>query len=79
MLGRASIFLHGFIILPLWWNGFLFSVQFSNSSFLQVGEMKAEITRLHKQLFEQEKKLQNTMKLLQLSKHQEKIIFDQCE
>ncbi|KAF6123570.1 CDK5 regulatory subunit associated protein 2 [Phyllostomus discolor] len=43
----------------------------------QIGEMKAEITRLHKKLFEQEKKLQNTMKLLQLSKHQEKVIFDQ--
>ncbi|KAM5331235.1 CDK5 regulatory subunit-associated protein 2 isoform 2-T2 [Glossophaga mutica] len=43
----------------------------------QIGEMKAEITKLHKKLFEQEKKLQNTMKLLQLSKHQEKVIFDQ--
>ncbi|XP_053512119.1 CDK5 regulatory subunit-associated protein 2 isoform X2 [Artibeus jamaicensis] len=43
----------------------------------QIGEMKAEITKLHKRLFEQEKKLQNTMKLLQLSKHQEKVIFDQ--
>ncbi|XP_004411600.1 PREDICTED: CDK5 regulatory subunit-associated protein 2 [Odobenus rosmarus divergens] len=43
----------------------------------QVGEMKAEITKLHKKLFEQEKKLQNSVKLLQLSKHQEKIIFDQ--
>ncbi|XP_064346535.1 CDK5 regulatory subunit-associated protein 2 isoform X9 [Camelus dromedarius] len=43
----------------------------------QAGEMKAEITKLHKKLFEQEKKLQNTMKLLQLSKNQEKIIFDQ--
>ncbi|XP_054440445.1 CDK5 regulatory subunit-associated protein 2 [Pteronotus mesoamericanus] len=43
----------------------------------QTGEMKAEITKLHKKLFEQEKKLQNTMKLLQLSKHQEKVIFDQ--
>uniref|UniRef100_A0A8D1X9G6 CDK5 regulatory subunit-associated protein 2 n=1 Tax=Sus scrofa TaxID=9823 RepID=A0A8D1X9G6_PIG len=30
-----------------------------------------------KKLFEQEKKLQNTMKLLQLSKNQEKAIFDQ--
>uniref|UniRef100_A0A4X1UW36 CDK5 regulatory subunit-associated protein 2 n=1 Tax=Sus scrofa TaxID=9823 RepID=A0A4X1UW36_PIG len=45
----------------------------------QVGEMKAEISKLHKKLFEQEKKLQNTMKLLQLSKNQEKAIFDQCE
>ncbi|XP_045325535.1 CDK5 regulatory subunit-associated protein 2 isoform X14 [Leopardus geoffroyi] len=43
----------------------------------QAGEMKAEITRLHKKLFEQEKKLQNSVKLLQLSKHQEKVIFDQ--
>ncbi|XP_064346533.1 CDK5 regulatory subunit-associated protein 2 isoform X7 [Camelus dromedarius] len=43
----------------------------------EAGEMKAEITKLHKKLFEQEKKLQNTMKLLQLSKNQEKIIFDQ--
>uniref|UniRef100_A0A8C0PBV9 CDK5 regulatory subunit-associated protein 2 n=1 Tax=Canis lupus familiaris TaxID=9615 RepID=A0A8C0PBV9_CANLF len=45
----------------------------------QVGEMKAEITKLHKKLFEQEKKLQNSLKLLQLSKHQEKVIFDQCK
>ncbi|XP_071073133.1 CDK5 regulatory subunit-associated protein 2 isoform X11 [Dasypus novemcinctus] len=43
----------------------------------QIGEMKAEITKLRKKLFEQEKKLQNTVKLLQLSKHQEKVIFDQ--
>ncbi|XP_060056048.1 CDK5 regulatory subunit-associated protein 2 isoform X2 [Erinaceus europaeus] len=43
----------------------------------QTGEMKAEITKLRKKLFEQEKKLQNTEKLLQLSKHQEKVIFDQ--
>ncbi|XP_048972380.1 CDK5 regulatory subunit-associated protein 2 isoform X9 [Canis lupus dingo] len=43
----------------------------------QTGEMKAEITKLHKKLFEQEKKLQNSLKLLQLSKHQEKVIFDQ--
>uniref|UniRef100_A0A8C3WS28 CDK5 regulatory subunit-associated protein 2 n=1 Tax=Catagonus wagneri TaxID=51154 RepID=A0A8C3WS28_9CETA len=43
----------------------------------QTGEMKAEISKLHKKLFEQEKKLQNTMKLLQLSKNQEKVIFDQ--
>ncbi|XP_044938252.1 CDK5 regulatory subunit-associated protein 2 isoform X1 [Mustela putorius furo] len=43
----------------------------------QTGEMKAEITKLHKKLFEQEKKLQNSVKLLQLSKHQEKVIFDQ--
>lgn len=43
----------------------------------QTGEMKAEISKLHKKLFEQEKKLQNTMKLLQLSKNQEKAIFDQ--
>lgn len=41
--------------------------------------MKAEITKLQKKLFEQEKKLQNTVKLLQLSKHQEKVIFDQCK
>jgi CDK5 regulatory subunit-associated protein 2 len=41
--------------------------------------MKAEINKLHKKLFEQEKKLQNTAKLLQQSKHQEKVIFDQCE
>ncbi|XP_024618067.1 CDK5 regulatory subunit-associated protein 2 isoform X3 [Neophocaena asiaeorientalis asiaeorientalis] len=43
----------------------------------QTGELKAEISKLHKKLFEQEKKLQNTMKLLQLSKSQEKVIFDQ--
>ncbi|XP_037706849.1 CDK5 regulatory subunit-associated protein 2 isoform X3 [Choloepus didactylus] len=43
----------------------------------QIGDMKAEITKLRKKLFEQEKKLQNTVKLLQLSKHQEKVIFDQ--
>uniref|UniRef100_A0A2K6T4M5 CDK5 regulatory subunit-associated protein 2 n=1 Tax=Saimiri boliviensis boliviensis TaxID=39432 RepID=A0A2K6T4M5_SAIBB len=43
----------------------------------QIGEMKAEITKLQKKLFEQEKKLQNTVKLLQLSKRQEKVIFDQ--
>uniref|UniRef100_A0A8C4MXB1 CDK5 regulatory subunit-associated protein 2 n=1 Tax=Equus asinus TaxID=9793 RepID=A0A8C4MXB1_EQUAS len=43
----------------------------------QTGEMKAEISKLHEKLFEQEKKLQNTVKLLQLSKHQEKVIFDQ--
>ncbi|KAG8518803.1 CDK5 regulatory subunit-associated protein 2, partial [Galemys pyrenaicus] len=43
----------------------------------QAGEMKAEITKLHKKLFEQEKKLQNTVRLLHLSKHQEKVIFDQ--
>ncbi|XP_017358777.1 CDK5 regulatory subunit-associated protein 2 isoform X2 [Cebus imitator] len=43
----------------------------------QIGEMKTEITKLHKKLFEQEKKLQNTVKLLQLSKRQEKVIFDQ--
>ncbi|KAK2507633.1 hypothetical protein MC885_015478 [Smutsia gigantea] len=43
----------------------------------QTGKMKAEITKLHKKLFDQEKKLKNTMKLLQLSKHQERVIFDQ--
>uniref|UniRef100_G3TY91 CDK5 regulatory subunit-associated protein 2/Myomegalin coiled coil domain-containing protein n=1 Tax=Loxodonta africana TaxID=9785 RepID=G3TY91_LOXAF len=43
----------------------------------QIGDMKAEITKLQKKLFEQDKKLQNTVKLLQLSKHQEKVIFDQ--
>ncbi|XP_067599611.1 CDK5 regulatory subunit-associated protein 2 isoform X4 [Pseudorca crassidens] len=43
----------------------------------QTGELKAEISKLHKKLFEQEKKLQNTMQLLQLSKSQEKVIFDQ--
>ncbi|XP_066896973.1 CDK5 regulatory subunit-associated protein 2 isoform X4 [Kogia breviceps] len=43
----------------------------------KTGELKAEISKLHKKLFEQEKKLQNTMKLLQLSKSQEKVIFDQ--
>ncbi|XP_073907252.1 CDK5 regulatory subunit-associated protein 2 isoform X10 [Castor canadensis] len=43
----------------------------------QSEEMKAEINKLHKKLFEQEKKLQNTAKLLQQSKHQEKVIFDQ--
>lgn len=41
--------------------------------------MKAEITRLQKKLLEQEKKLQSTMKHLQLSKHQERVIFDQRE
>ncbi|VTJ53524.1 Hypothetical predicted protein [Marmota monax] len=45
----------------------------------QIGEMKAEITKLQNKLFEQEKKLQNSMRLLQQSKHQEKVIFDQCE
>ena len=44
-----------------------------------MGELKAEISKLHKKLFEQEKKLHNTLKLLQLSKNQEKVIFDQCE
>lgn len=43
----------------------------------QSGEVKTEIAKLHKKLFEQEKKLQNSMKLLQQSKHQEKVIFDQ--
>uniref|UniRef100_A0A8C6DU35 CDK5 regulatory subunit-associated protein 2 n=1 Tax=Moschus moschiferus TaxID=68415 RepID=A0A8C6DU35_MOSMO len=43
----------------------------------QMEELKAEISKLHKKLFEQEKKLQNTLKLLQLSKNQEKVIFDQ--
>ncbi|VTJ53523.1 Hypothetical predicted protein [Marmota monax] len=43
----------------------------------QIGEMKAEITKLQNKLFEQEKKLQNSMRLLQQSKHQEKVIFDQ--
>lgn len=43
----------------------------------QVTETKAEITKLHKKLFEQEKKLQSTVRLLQQSKHQEKVIFDQ--
>ncbi|XP_012577010.1 PREDICTED: CDK5 regulatory subunit-associated protein 2 isoform X2 [Condylura cristata] len=43
----------------------------------QTGEMKAEITKLHKKLCEQEEKLQNTVRLLHLSKHQEKVIFDQ--
>ncbi|KAM6183803.1 CDK5 regulatory subunit-associated protein 2 [Erethizon dorsatum] len=43
----------------------------------QIRDMKAEITKLHKKLFEQEKKLQNTVKLLEQSKHQEKVIFDQ--
>lgn len=43
----------------------------------QTGEMKAEITKLQKKLLEQEKKLQSTMKHLQMSKHQERVIFDQ--
>ncbi|XP_006890813.1 PREDICTED: CDK5 regulatory subunit-associated protein 2-like [Elephantulus edwardii] len=43
----------------------------------QVGDLKTEISKLQKKLFEQDKKLQNTVKLLQLSKHQEKVIFDQ--
>ncbi|XP_057640795.1 CDK5 regulatory subunit-associated protein 2 isoform X2 [Chionomys nivalis] len=43
----------------------------------QIGELKAEITKLHRKLFEQEKKLQNTAKLLQQKKHQEKVIWDQ--
>uniref|UniRef100_A0A8C5VU46 CDK5 regulatory subunit-associated protein 2 n=1 Tax=Microcebus murinus TaxID=30608 RepID=A0A8C5VU46_MICMU len=43
----------------------------------QIEEMKAEITKLHKKLFELEKKLQNTVQLLELSRHQEKVIFDQ--
>ena len=37
-----------------------------------MGELKAEISKLHKKLFEQEKKLHNTLKLLQLSKNQER-------
>ncbi|XP_055994564.1 CDK5 regulatory subunit-associated protein 2 [Sorex fumeus] len=43
----------------------------------QGAEMKAEIAKLQKKLLEQEKKLQSTMKHLQLSKHQERVIFDQ--
>uniref|UniRef100_A0A4X1UXB4 CDK5 regulatory subunit-associated protein 2 n=1 Tax=Sus scrofa TaxID=9823 RepID=A0A4X1UXB4_PIG len=43
------------------------------------GKTEKTLNKLHKKLFEQEKKLQNTMKLLQLSKNQEKAIFDQCE
>ncbi|CAN0465553.1 unnamed protein product [Rangifer tarandus platyrhynchus] len=43
----------------------------------QTGELKAEISKLHNKLFEQDKKLQNTLKLLQLSKNQEKVIFEQ--
>nr|XP_045006539.1 CDK5 regulatory subunit-associated protein 2 isoform X2 [Jaculus jaculus] len=43
----------------------------------QIGEMKVQLTRLHRKLFEQERKLQNTAKLLQQSKHQERVIFDQ--
>ena len=35
------------------------------------------LSHAHSYFFEQEKKLQNTMKLLQLSKNQEKVIFDQ--
>ena len=58
---------------------FVLFVHFSNSFSPEAGEMKAEITRLHKKLFEQEKKLQNSVKLLQLSKRQEKVIFDQCK
>ncbi|XP_072487861.1 CDK5 regulatory subunit-associated protein 2 isoform X3 [Notamacropus eugenii] len=43
----------------------------------QISEMKAEITRLHKKISEQEKKLYSTARHLQLRKHQEKVIFDQ--
>ncbi|XP_075416523.1 CDK5 regulatory subunit-associated protein 2 isoform X2 [Tenrec ecaudatus] len=43
----------------------------------QIGDMKAEITKLENKLCEQDQKLQSTVKLLQLSKHQEKAIFDQ--
>ncbi|XP_036605442.1 CDK5 regulatory subunit-associated protein 2 isoform X2 [Trichosurus vulpecula] len=43
----------------------------------QIAEMKAEITRLHKKMSEQEKKLCSTARHLQLRKHQEKVIFDQ--
>ncbi|XP_045152492.1 CDK5 regulatory subunit-associated protein 2 isoform X2 [Echinops telfairi] len=43
----------------------------------QVGDMKAEITKLEHKLYDQDQKLQSTVKLLQLSKHQEKAIFDQ--
>ncbi|KAM6170018.1 LOW QUALITY PROTEIN: CDK5 regulatory subunit-associated protein 2 [Rhynchocyon petersi] len=43
----------------------------------QTGDLKAEITKLQKRLFEQDKRLQNTISLLQLSKYQEKVIFDQ--
>uniref|UniRef100_A0A5F8GYJ7 CDK5 regulatory subunit-associated protein 2 n=1 Tax=Monodelphis domestica TaxID=13616 RepID=A0A5F8GYJ7_MONDO len=43
----------------------------------QIAEMKAEISRLHKKVSEQEKKLFSTARHLQLRKHQEKVIFDQ--
>ncbi|XP_039090553.1 CDK5 regulatory subunit-associated protein 2 isoform X3 [Hyaena hyaena] len=43
----------------------------------QTREMKAEITRLHRRLSEQEKKLQKSLELLQRSQRQEKVIFDQ--
>ncbi|XP_043839766.1 CDK5 regulatory subunit-associated protein 2 isoform X2 [Dromiciops gliroides] len=43
----------------------------------QIVDMKAEITRLHKKISEQEKKLYSTARHLQLRKHQEKVIFDQ--
>lgn len=41
----------------------------------QTGEMKAEMTKLQKKLLEQKKKFHSTMKHLQLSKQQERVIF----
>ncbi|XP_040338059.1 CDK5 regulatory subunit-associated protein 2 isoform X2 [Herpailurus yagouaroundi] len=64
-------------LLTLFWRASLPTNDQCSLQGEQAGEMKAEITRLHKKLFEQEKKLQNSVKLLQLSKRQEKVIFDQ--
>ncbi|XP_040338062.1 CDK5 regulatory subunit-associated protein 2 isoform X5 [Herpailurus yagouaroundi] len=66
-------------LLTLFWRASLPTNDQCSLQGEQAGEMKAEITRLHKKLFEQEKKLQNSVKLLQLSKRQEKVIFDQSE
>ncbi|KAM4876951.1 CDK5 regulatory subunit-associated protein 2 isoform 3-T3 [Thomomys bottae] len=64
-------------LLPLFWRVSLPLHGQCSLHCEQIDEMKSEITRLHRKLFEQEKKLQNSMKLLQQSKHQEKVIFDQ--
>ncbi|XP_028918283.1 CDK5 regulatory subunit-associated protein 2 isoform X2 [Ornithorhynchus anatinus] len=62
LLWRVSLPINGHCTLP------------SN----QGEEMKAEVIRLRKKMSEQEKKLHCTVKNLQLRKHQEKVIFDQC-
>ncbi|XP_054999625.1 CDK5 regulatory subunit-associated protein 2 isoform X2 [Sorex araneus] len=58
--------------LTLFWR-----VSLPASGHCQQGGEKAEISRLQRKLLEQERKLQSTVKHLQLSKHQERLIFDQ--